>query len=75
MSDARISPTHGALYGDLHPAAKRRRCDGHLSDPHWIEVGDLFIWSALPPNNNDIGNTGWWHAAYCHDCAPERTPA
>lgn len=67
----RVRKTDGALYGAPRVARKRRRCDGHLTDRHWIEVGDLVVPSALPPDHPDIGNTGWWHHWFCIDCAPE----
>lgn len=73
MSRVRITP--GSLVSKPRRAQKRRRCDGHLAERHWIEVGDRFIWTALPPNHSDIGNRGWWHAAYCADCWPETTEA
>lgn len=71
MQRVRVVASSEALYGKPRTARKRRRCDSHLSERHWIEPGDLIVWSALPPNSNDIGNLGWWHAAYCIDCAPE----
>lgn len=70
-ADFRVTRSSGALYSPARIAAKRRRCDGHLNpDRHWIEVGDWIVWTALPPHDPDIGNSGWWHAAYCEDCAP-----
>lgn len=69
-----VTATPGALYGKPVTARKRRRCDGHLADErHWIEPGDRFVWSALPPDS-DIGNPGWWHNALCLACAPEVAP-
>jgi hypothetical protein len=65
----RVSKSPEALYGPPRTLRKRRRCDGHLSDPHMIEAGQQVVWSSLPPHS-DIGNTGWWHAAFCMDCAP-----
>lgn len=70
---SRVLATPGVLYGSPRKARKRRRCDGHLTERHWIEVGDLFVWSALPPDHNDIGNIGWWHHAFCLDCTPIHT--
>ena len=35
-----------------------------------IEASEQAIWSSLPPDNPEIGNTGWWHAVFCLDCAP-----
>jgi hypothetical protein len=66
-----VTRTDGAMYSLPRKAAKRRKCDGHLApEPHWIERGDLIMWSALPPHS-DIGNTRWWHAAYCAACWPK----
>lgn len=65
----RVSKTHSALYSPPRTLRKRRRCGGHLSDPHWIEVGERAVWSSLPPDS-EIGNAGWWHAVFCMDCAP-----
>jgi hypothetical protein len=70
MTDQHVGVTPGVLYSPPRPSQKRRRCDGHLADPHWIQPGDLIVWSALPPNHPDIGNAGWWHHVYCMDCAP-----
>lgn len=68
---ARVARTPGALYGEPQVCRKRRRCDGHLAhEAHWIEPGQTIVWSALPPNHNDVGNVGWWHHAYCANCAP-----
>lgn len=67
----RVIATPGVLYGKPQRCKKRRRCDGHMAEPHWIEPGDPIVWSALPPGHSDIGNHGWWHRAYCADCAPE----
>lgn len=69
---SRVSRAFDALYSSPRRTQKRRRCDGHLADAHWIEVGEQVIWSALPPNS-DIGNPTWWHHALCVDCAPEST--
>lgn len=66
----RVTKTHGALYSPPRTLKKRRKCSGHLSDRHMIEVGEQAIWSSLPPDNPEIGNTGWWHAVFCLDCAP-----
>ena len=67
---SRVTSTPGALYGTA-VARKRYRCDGHLADGrHWIEVGDTYVASALPPGHPDIGNVGWWHLRLCMECAP-----
>lgn len=66
----RVARSDEALYSKPRHARKRRRCDGHLGDSHWIEPGDLVVWSALPPGSNDIGNIGWWHSAFCAECWP-----
>ncbi len=66
-----VTASPGALYGKPRRSMKRRVCDGHLADErHWIEPGDLVVWSALPPDSDDIGNIGWWHMKFCLDCAP-----
>ena len=74
----RVVRTRGALYS-VAVSAKRRRCDGHMaSERHWIEAGDRYVASALPPDHSDIGNVGWWHHNFCMECAPieyaEATP-
>lgn len=69
-TSSRVSSTHGALVSPPRTLRKRRRCDGHLAERHWIEAGQSVVWSALPPDNPEIGNVGWWHAAFCADCAP-----
>ena len=30
----------------------------------------MVVTSSLPPNNPEICNDGWMHAAFCLDCAP-----
>lgn len=65
----RVVRSSAALYSDPRTLRKRRRCGGHLADPHWIEAGEQAVWSSLPPNS-EIGNEGWWHAVYCMDCCP-----
>ena len=71
---ARVTKTSGALYSVPRVSKRRRRCDGHLTERHWIEKGDLVVWSSLPPDNPEIGNEGWWHAAFCvATCAPADT--
>lgn len=67
----RVTKTPGAIWSQPRPAAKRRKCDGHLTATrHYIEPGELVVWSALPPNS-EIGNENWWHLAFCSDCAPD----
>ena len=71
----RTAATPGALYG-VTTARKRRRCDGHLNpERHFIEPGEQYMASALPPGNSDICNDGWLHAHFCMDCAPDRVIA
>lgn len=70
MTWPRVTATPGALYGKPRTSRKRRRCDGHLADRHWIAPGEQFVPSALPPDTGDVGNVGWWHAAFCMACAP-----
>ena len=65
----RVSKEDYALYG-VARAKKRYPCDGHMaSEPHWIEVGETYVASALPPDS-EIGNAEWWHARFCVECAP-----
>lgn len=66
----RVAKTHGALYSAPRTLKRRRRCDGHLSDPHWIDVGGKVIWSSLPPDHPEICNDRWMHAKFCMNCAP-----
>jgi len=66
----RVTKSFGALYG-VRRAQKRHRCDGHMaSERHWIEAGEMYVASALPPDDPEIGNIGWWHARFCSECAP-----
>ena len=66
----RVAKNNGALYGVKH-ARRRYRCDGHMaSERHWIEEGDTYVASALPPDDPEIGNTRWWHNRFCMECAP-----
>jgi len=69
----RVGRSNQAMYSQPRESSKRRRCDGHMAERHWIEAGDLMVCSALPPMSNDCGNVGWWHAFYCMECAPEGT--
>ena len=60
----------GALYG-TQTARKRYRCEaGVTGERHYIEPGDRYVASALPPHDNDIGNERWWHMRLCMDCCP-----
>lgn len=69
MRTIRVTRTPEALYG-VRTARRRVRCDGHMADErHWIEPGQEYVASALPPGS-DIGNVGWWHHRYCMDCCP-----
>ena len=65
----RVTMTAEALYSPPRMIRKRPRCGCHLAEPHWIEVGELAVWSSLPPHS-EIGNEGWWHAVFCMGCAP-----
>lgn len=70
----RVARGDSILWSTPRRAQKRRPCDGHLArERHWIEQGDVIVWSALPPDSPEIGNTRWWHAAFCADCAPADT--
>lgn len=48
----------GALYGVTKAASRRYRCDGHLTfgAHRWIEEGQSYVVSALPPDDPDVGN-------------------
>ena len=59
----------GQIHG-LRTARKRFQCSGHLAPKrHFIEPGDRYVASALPPAS-DIGNPTWLHGTLCLDCAP-----
>jgi hypothetical protein len=67
---SRVTFTDGSIAG-LVTARKRYRCDGHLAyERHYIKPGQQYVANALPPDNPDIGNHGWWHARFCLDCCP-----
>jgi hypothetical protein len=53
-------------------ARKEYQCDWGCGTP--ILPGDRYVRSVLTPNDNDIGNPGWWHAAL-HGRRPEDCPA
>lgn len=57
-----------------HTASKRHRCEASpcTSGPSgWIEPGDRYVLSKLPPNS-DIGNTTWWRARFHDGCIEPR---
>ncbi|MFE6966861.1 hypothetical protein ACFVAJ_17255 [Agromyces sp. NPDC057679] len=67
---SRVARSPEALWSEPLRSAKRRRCDGHLTGPHFIEAGDLLVWAALPPGG-DYGTERWQHKAFCvEQCAP-----
>ena len=45
----RVGRSSQAMYSQPRECSKRRRCDGHMAERHWIEAGDLMVCSALPP--------------------------
>ena len=47
------------MSADFRPRGRVRMTDGSI---HGVA-------SALPPASS-IGNTRWWHARFCADCAP-----
>jgi len=52
----------------VRTARKIHRCDGERSGcPGAIQVGQLYLYSALPPNS-DLGNERWWTAKICASC-------
>ena len=70
----RVARSSEALWSAPRQAAKRRRCDGHMAEPHFIEAGDMLVWAALPPGG-EFGYERWRHMAFCvKQCAPEPTP-
>ena len=67
---ARVMLTPGSIAG-LVTAERRHVCDGHLaSERHYIESGQQYLATALPPDNPDVGNRRWWHHRLCLDCCP-----
>lgn len=64
----------------VHRARRTYPCDGEgypygCDGP--IGRGDLYVRSALPPDDPEVGNVGWWVLRYCTRCAraydgPER---
>lgn len=66
----RVAFTDGSIAGVV-TARKRHRCDSHLAqERHWIEPGDRYAASALPPDNPEVCNTRWLHLRVCLDCCP-----
>ncbi len=59
----RVTKTSEALYSPPRTLRKRRRCGGHLSEPHWIEVGDewwiTYHGANSPPNVAIPKDTTW----------------
>jgi len=60
-------------------ARKPYRCDNEYpaSDAYLyghpdIKPGDTYVRLALTPDDNEIGNVGWWTVRYCQPCADER---
>lgn len=67
---SRVAFTPGSISGVV-TARKRHACQSHLdSERHYIEPGERYAANALPPNDPDIGNSGWWHLRVCLDCCP-----
>lgn len=67
----RVTAGHETLWSKPRRAQRRRRCDGHLTEPHEIEAGALYVVGAIPPNS-EYGNMGWWRMSFCIErCAPE----
>jgi hypothetical protein len=65
----RVVFTFGSIAGVV-TARKRYRCDSHLADRHFIEPGQRYVASALPPGDQDICNDRWLHERLCMDCCP-----
>lgn len=66
----RVTITHGAL-AKVNTARRRFRCEGHLApSTHFIEPGQRYVRTSLPPDNPEINNDTWWHMRLCMDCCP-----
>ena len=66
----RVAFTPGTL-AKVNRAHRRFRCEGHIADvAHFIEPGDRYVRSSLPPNHPDINNDSWWYMRFCMACCP-----
>ena len=62
----------GAILSPPRRSSKRRRCDGHMAEKHYIEKGEVTYRLSLPPGG-ELGYHNWQNAILCADCAPEPT--
>jgi hypothetical protein len=57
-------------------ARKEHACAHECGDP--IKPGERYVMSSLAPNDAEIGNLKWWHAALhgrsYYDCPRRRQP-
>ena len=66
----RVTFTPGTLT-KVNRARRRFRCEGHIAPlPHFIQPGERYVRSSLPPDHPDINNDGWWHMRFCLSCCP-----
>lgn len=66
----RVTFTHGSL-NKVNRARRRFRCDGHIAHVrHFIEPGERYVRTSLPPNHSEINNDGWWRMRFCMACCP-----
>jgi hypothetical protein len=65
-----VTASRGAIYGVV-TAQKRYHCSGHLNhNYHYIEKGERYVASALPPHDPEVNNDRWWHLRLCRNCCP-----
>jgi hypothetical protein len=66
----RVTFTQGALT-KVNTARRRFRCEGHIADvEHFIEMGQRYVRTSLPPDHPEINNDAWWHMRFCMACCP-----
>lgn len=66
----RVTFTPGALT-KVNRARRRFQCEGHLADvPHFIDPGQRYVRTSLPPDHPEINNDSWWHMRFCMACCP-----
>lgn len=54
------------IWNTIRTARKVHRCSP-CGRP--IRPGERYLSGTISPNDNDIGNIGWWTLAECEDCA------
>lgn len=66
----RVTITFGALT-KVNTARRRFRCEGHIAPvQHYIDPGQRYVRTSLPPDHPEINNDGWWHMRLCMACCP-----